>query len=207
MALNDPYATRAELETRLRGEFETSAAFNTVELDDALATASRGIESVCQRQFNKVTSATARLFYPDTCGRVEVSDFHTTTGLLVDVDDAGDGTYSTSWVAADYELHPLDGIVDDQPGWPFNEILAVGSREFSLTYRRAPIRVTAQWGWAAVPLPVKTSCLIAAVEIWKLKDAPFGVAGVGEWGTLRVRENPMIMAKLRPYIREPLLIA
>lgn len=207
--LGDAYATTSELENRLHGEGEVnlSVAFDTDELQAALDTASSGINGVCGRQFNKTTTASPRRFYPDTCGRVEVADFHTTTGLIIETDTADDGSFATVWDAADYELMPLDGIVDDEPGWPYNEIIAMGAREFSLTARRASVRVTAQWGWASIPDPVHTACLIAAVEIWKLKDTPFGVAGTSEWGTIRVRENPFVMKMLNRYIRTQVLVA
>lgn len=209
MALNDPYATTAELELRLRGEgaFEPSVALNATELEDAVHSASRGIESVCGRQFNDAGSATARLYRPDSCS-LEVDDFHTLLGFVVATDDGGDGTYGTAWLSTDYELHPLNGIVDGQIGWPFNEIVPIGSHTFAQYGRgRASVRVTARWGWATVPKPIKTACLMAAVEIFKLKDTPFGVAGTSEWGTIRVRENPMVMKKLAPYIRTPVLVA
>jgi hypothetical protein len=39
-----------------------------------------------------------------------------------------------------------------------------------------------------------------------LKDAPFGVAGFGEFGAVRVRNNPRAMALLQPYRRLPVLV-
>lgn len=207
MAIGAAYATTAELETRLRGEFPTSVAFDTVELQDALNTASRGIESVCERQFNTDASAAVRIIPANRVISTRlalVDDFHTITGLVIESDDTGTGTSWSAWTASEYQLEPLGGVVDGRDGWPFTRIRAVDYRTFPRhDSGRAALRVTARWGWAAVPAAVKTSCLIAAVEIWKLKDAPFGVAGVGEWGTLRVRENPMIMKKLSPYVRSP----
>ena len=42
---------------------------------------------------------------------------------------------------------------------------------------------------------------------FKLKDAPFGVAGMAEWGVVRVRANPMAMAMIAPYRLHPVLVA
>jgi hypothetical protein len=63
------------------------------------------------------------------------------------------------------------------------------------------VRDTARWGWTAVPAPVKEATLALAEETFKMKDAPFGVAGMGEFGAIRVRANPRIVTMLSPYVR------
>lgn len=208
MALGDSYATLAELKTRLGG---VSGSTDDAALTSALAVASRGIEKVCGRQFNQATSATARVYDPCTHCLAEVEDFYTTSGLVIVTDGDNDGVYETTWAAADYQLEPLNGVVDGESGWPYRTIRAVNARRFwySSVYslRRAPLQVTAQWGWSAVPVGVKEACLAVAEETFKLKDAPWGVAGVGEWGTMRVRSNPMVMAMIAPYRLNPVLVA
>jgi len=56
------------------------------------------------------------------------------------------------------------------------------------------------FGWPAVPRNVKTASLIAAAQIFRIKDAPFGVAGFGEFGVVRIQQNPQVMWLLRRYI-------
>lgn len=201
MALGDDYVTLSEFKSWI-GDSET--------IDDAtwtfaISAASRGIEKVTGRQFNQATVATARVYRPELTCSVAIDDFHTTTDLLIETDEGGDGAFDTTWTSVDFELEPLNGVVDGEQGWPFNEIRAVGSRLFR-PHRRASVRVTAQWGWPAPPAAVKTSCLIAAAEIGKMKDAPFGVAGFDNWGAVRVRDNPMAVAKLAPYIRHRVMV-
>lgn len=203
MALGDSYATLSELKAYLR----ITDTNDDNELTDALASASRGIESVAHRQFNDAGSATARVYYPDHARLAEVDDFHTITGLVVKTDEGDDGTYETTWAAADYQLQPLNGMVSGQTGWPWWEVWAVSSRRFPSCSDRAPLQVTARWGWATVPAPVKQACLIVAAETFKLQDAPFGVAGFGDMGAIRVRDNPMAMKRLAPYVRNPVLVA
>lgn len=203
MALGDSYATLPELKARyteILGSAEDAA------LTNALAVASRGIEHVCGRQFNKTDTPSARVFHPETQCWTRVHDFHTTSGLIVATDGGGDGTYETVWAATDYQLEPLNGIEGGESGWPYYSLRAVGGRQFPCN-RRASLQVTAQWGWTAVPAGVKEACLAVASETWKLKDAPFGVAGVAEWGVVRVRANPLAMAMIAPYCRDPVLIA
>lgn len=203
MAVGDPYATLTQLKSYLGIE----DALTDSELTDALASASRGITKFCGRQFNKETSATARTYRPTHAGLAMVDDFHTTTGLVIATAD-DDGVFDTTWTSADYELEPLNGVRDGESGWPFWKIRVVDSSALSFQlHSRATLQVTAQWGWAAVPAPVKQACLILAAETFKLKDAPFGVAGFGDFGAVRVRDNPMAKAKLIPYRRNAVLVA
>lgn len=202
MPIGDRYATLTELKYRLG----IPDAQDDDGLGAALDVASKGIEFCCQRQFNDAGTATARTFYVDSPRRGEVDDFHTTTGLIIATDESGEGTYTTAWTVSDYELHPLNGIVEGVPGWPYSKILGVG-RTFPVCVRRAPLRVTARWGWATVPAPVKEATLILAEEVFKLKDMPFGAGGYGEYGRIRARENPNVLMRISPYMRHQVLIA
>lgn len=204
MALGDSYATLAELKSRLGG---VTGSGEDAALTNALAVASRGIEQVCGRQFNKATSATARVFHPDHFSKATIDDIHTITDLVIATDGGDDGTYETTWAATDYQLEPLNGIQGGESGWPYWVIRAVAGRSFPTCTKRAPLQVTAQWGWTAVPVGVKEACLLVAEETYKLKDAPFGVTGVAEWGVIRVRDNPRAMSMLAAYRRDPVLMA
>lgn len=201
MALGDPYATLAQLKAR----FDIADAIDDDRLTDALDDISRGIEDHCERQFNDAGTTSARVYRPRTSCLAVVDDFSTTTGLAVATDEDGDGVFETTWAASDYELEPLNGIVAGRPGWPYWRIRAV-DRLFPCN-RRASVQVTAQWGWAAVPTPVQEACLIMAAETFKLGDAPFGVLGFGEFGAVRVRDNPIATRKLRPYELSPAKVA
>lgn len=208
MALGDSYATLAELRSR----FDITDASNTTQdtkFTEALSAASRGIEQMCQRQFNDAGSASARLFYPDSSYCTKVHDFSTTSGLIIATDAGNDGAFELTWDAADYQLEPLNGIVDQQSGWPYWTIRAVAAKSFPCPYpnTRAPLQVTARWGWTAVPAPVKEATLILAEEIYSLKNTPFGVGGYGQFGIIRARENPMVLTRIMPYILQPVLVA
>jgi len=202
MAIGDPYATLPQLKSYLK----IADTSDDDELDDALMSATKGIDDYCGRQFNKDTAATARTYTPVRAGLALVDDFHTTTGLIIQTDIDDDGTFDTTWTAADYQLEPLNGVRHGVAGWPFWKIRAIESLTFPAG-PRATLQVTAQWGWAAVPAQVHQACLILAAETFKLKDAPFGVAGFGDFGAVRVRDNPMAKAKLIPYRRSAVLVA
>lgn len=192
--LGDAYATMATLKKRFGNIADSN---DDTALTSALDSASRGIEDFCGRQFNTDNTSAVRVFHPLGWDVAFVDDFHTTTDLAIKTDHDGDGTFEVTWSASDYELEPLNARRHGEP-WPYWILRAVGDRYFPCA-RRAPLEVTAQWGWASVPSPVVEACLIVAEETFKLKDAPFGVAGYGDMGVVRVRNNPMAAKMLLPY--------
>lgn len=209
--LGDPLGSIEELRHRLRDD---AGNLDADELTNVALAVTRGIEKYCHRQFNQTVTASARIYGSNSVGTgvlskhvAIVDDFHSTTGLVIATDSGEDGSFATTWTSADYQLEPLSGIVDGETGWPWWLIRAVGSQTFPCHNRRAPLQVTARWGWAAVPTPVKEAWLVVGAETASLPEAKFGVASSAEWGVARVRANPMAMAMLNPYRRDAILVA
>lgn len=207
MTITNGYATLAQIKNRL--DMTDTVPTRDEMLEEAIESASREIDKYCHRRFYLDADASTRVYYTTKSERAEVDDFYTTTGLIIKTDTAGNGTYATNWSASDYELQPLNGVVDGESGWPFWKLKAVGGQSFITdTYRRpAQLQVTAKWGWAAIPDPVYQACLIMGVANFKLKDAAFGTIGIGEVGMVTVRQVPAAEAKLKKYRRDPVLVA
>lgn len=210
MSLGDPYALLVDLKNYLTIPVDKVAY--DLALTDALNSASREIENHCNRQFNKDASAAQRVFIPTDLRHARVDDFWTTSGLIVETDPGGTGNFTETWDSSDYELYPANGVVDGHIGWPYNSLKACAGLYFpryvDIPFRREQVlRVTAQWGWASVPAPVRQACLILAAQTFKLADAPFGVAGSSEYGVVRVRDLPQVCSKLRAYVRDSMLVA
>lgn len=210
MTLGDPYVDLATIKDYLKIEPDN------IELDDALEDAIRSasgeIEKMCNRQFNQLTVANSRKYAPGKCGTyVKVDDFYTNSGLIVEVDDSGTGNWRTLTQDVDYDLEPANGVKDGQSGWPFYEIRffdRVPVCWIDRARKKNTVRVTAKWGWADVPAPVKQACLIIAAETFQMKDAPFGVAGMDQFGNvMRVRDNRVAMGKLARYQRNRIPVA
>ena len=206
MPLGDNYASMEDLKKRL--SIPDTDTQDNAELTAALTATSRGIELLCRRQFNQTTTASPRIFTPRRAGSLDVNDFHTTDDLVVAVDSAEDGSFATTVDPAVFILEPRNGIVDGVDGWPFFRIRWRHVQFYRHPYanRRPEVQVTAQWGWSAVPEPVHEACLIVASEMFKLKDAPFGVAGFGEYGVIRVRQNPIACGMIHPYRWRPVMV-
>jgi hypothetical protein len=198
------YASMSDLKSYV-GNLPNNDVIDDAELQDALVSASRGIDHMCGRSFWPSLTATARTFQPrDPCVAI-VDDFWTSTGLTVKTDSGDDGVFETTLTTASYSLEPLNGVVSGEPGWPFYRIVAVNT--WFPIGARPSLEVTAKWGWSQTPGPIRQACLQLASETFKLKGAPFGVAGFGEFGPIRVRDNPRVMAMIEPYRRYAILMA
>lgn len=201
MALGADYITRAELKSYMGLETSTDDTL----VDDAISSASREIERHTNRQFNDAEAASARLYVAKKCGVLAVDDFWTTAGFILEIDVNGDGTWTTV-PASEYQLSPLNRMLNGVP-WVYWKIEMVGTTSLPVR-RKASVRVTAQWGWEAVPPDVKQAVKIHASDTFQLKDSRMGVAGSDQFGTImRVRDNSAVAAKLKNFVRQKVLVA
>jgi hypothetical protein len=174
----------------------------------AINTASRMIEAACNRRFYADSVATARVYTATTYTLTLTDDISTTSGLIVETDPGAMGTFSQTMTSSDYQLEPLNGIIDGQ-SWPYTQIRAIRSVTFPTDYGQALVRVTAKWGWSAVPDPIKQAGIIQTIAIFKAAEAPFGALGLAETGILRIRTglHPTVAGLIAPYRRDPVLVA
>ena len=150
-------------------------------LELAVESASRLIDSYTQRYFYNAGTAT-RLFAPQDSYVTEIDDLTTLTTLQTSDGD----NFGTTWAAKDYQLEPLNGVVDGLTGYPATRIRAVDDFLFNYLDGEATVRIAGVWGWSAVPTAVKQATVIQAARIFKRNDSPLGIAGFGEMGAIRV---------------------
>ena len=169
-------------------------------LEMAVESASRLIDGHAARQF--YSSGTAvRYFVAQDDFVVEVDDLANGTVTIQTAQDA-DGVYDTTWLTDDYQLEPLNGILDGI-AWPYNQIRAVGDYLWPISGGEALIKITGVWGWPSVPIAIKQACIIQASRIFKRLDSPLGVAGFGDLGAIRVTRDldPDVAQLVMPYKR------
>ncbi len=127
-----------------------------------------------------------------------VDDLLSVTTLATD--DDGGRTWATTWASTDYELVPSNAVVDGQP-YTAIETSPNGTYWFPLINRG--LKIAGSFGYATTtPAVIREACLIQAARIFKRKDSPFGVAGVGELGVMRISAlDPDVKMLLHPMIR------
>lgn len=62
------------------------------------------------------------------------------------------------------------------------------------------VQVIATWGWPVIPPSVQQASLLLCTDVFKSKDAPWGVAGTAETGLMRVQSNPWAVEFLHDYV-------
>lgn len=217
--IGDTYATLAEFKAYMK--VATTNQFGG-QLTDALNSASREVERITGRQFNTSGVATPRIYRPEGRWICRVDDFVSAAGLVVQTDVDNDGIFETTWISSEYELEPVNQIVEGEPGWPYNKLRAVAGHWFPFWryssgdtannryglgfMRKNTVQITANWGWPSVPSPVKQATLILAAQTFELKGAPLGVASMSQFGAVHVKDNGMIQTKLKKYTRYPAMV-
>lgn len=201
MAITNGYCTLAEIKAFVN----IVDSNDDDELEDAVNSASRQIDAYCGRKFYADGATSAKVYRTRNPYMVVVDDISTSTGLVLKYDDSDDGTYETTVASTDFILLPLNGEAFGIDGLGFTsiELLSDGPHEFPTTHtnNRPRIEVTANWGFAAVPEPVRQACLMLSSENFAMRNTPLGIAGVGEFGVLAVRQNRQITRMLDPYRR------
>jgi hypothetical protein len=204
MAITNGYATLTEIKNYM----SISDSTDNDLLENLVESASRSIDRIANRRFYLDATASARLYRAYSNIFVYVDDIGTTTNLVVAVDENGNGTYSkTLTLNTDYILDPL---TSQSLNRPFTQLTMVSNTETwpifpGLTSNglRPGVQVTARWGWPSVPDDINMACLILTADLYKRKDAPGGILGLGDLGVVRM--SPIgrdVTAMVRAYKKE-----
>ncbi len=198
MTLVNAYCSVADVKAALR--IPTADTVDDALLTTAINSASRQIDGICERVFYNAGSA-VRVYVPDDSTLVEIDDVISITSLQT---NSGDG-FTVTIPATDYQLEPLNGVVGGITQ-PYTRIRATGSYLFPVYQQRsvnlfeASVRVTGVFGWSAIPDAVEQAAILLSIRTFKRLDSPFGVAGFGDLGVIRVgRVDPDIDSLLMPY--------
>jgi hypothetical protein len=190
------YASLNDLKIALRIEDGVDDSL----LEIALESASRLIDEYTMRNFYNAGTAT-RLFVPNDDDCVAIDDAISISSIAVST--LLNKTYDQTWTSAEYQLEPLNNVVDGLSGWPYTRIRAVGVWEFPYDEddEIATVQVTGVWGWSAVPTAVKQATIIQAMRIFKRLDSPLGVISSPDTGYFRVssRIDPDVAMLLNSY--------
>lgn len=111
--------------------------------------------------------------------------------------ELGDGATVTGDPLAGYVPTPVNAVAF---GGVWTRLVFAAGTSIPLSTR---VRVTATWGWPAIPDTIRYATLLQASRLFARRHAPFGVAGSPETGQLRLLEkiDPDVAVSVRPYRR------
>jgi hypothetical protein len=190
------YADLATLKAQIN--VETADTSRDVLLTGALSAASRSIDKECGRRFYLDDDPVARVYRPNR--RLVLDD----DGEWIVTDDIGDlaglvietGTVGSWTVATGVETGPDNAIVRGRPVTALLRPAGV----WGIYAPTSRVRVTARWGWPAVPDEIVQATMILAARLYRRKDSPEGVTGSAEWGVVRLsRTDPDVYALIKDF--------
>lgn len=124
----------------------------------------------------------------------------TSTGLAVATDEDDDGAYETVWLAADWQLEPLNGIGPGGVAWPGLVLRAVGDQRFPVGGSgRARVQVTARWGWPSVPSRVKLAAIMLTAAWHQRRATLTGRSGFDGFFASAIADDSTIQDLLDPF--------
>ncbi|MYV58039.1 hypothetical protein [Streptomyces sp. SID3212] len=167
-------------------------------VQDAVDSITGDIIRWCHRDFNDAGAVTTRVYKPilhsDDGPMIITDDFSTVENLIVE-------SNGTTFNNSDLELLPLNGVMQGFTGWPYWQILG----NFSIGQK---VSVSAQWGWAQVPKPVRQAAFLLGSDTFQLKDQRLGIAGSDQFGSIvTVKDSRAAQSKLKPFRRDSILVA
>jgi hypothetical protein len=197
VAATNPYCSlaQAKLVTGINDQNDDAL------LDMAIGAASRQIDGYVGYRFWVDSTVQTREYVADDYACITIEEgISTATGLVVAIDEDGDGTYETTLtIGTDFVLKPTNAA-DSVPALPYTEIVLVDNYAWPIHPSGRPgVQVTAAFGWPAVPADVVMACALLTHDLFKAKDAPFGVAGAADFGALRITTNRTVLNLLAPY--------
>jgi len=182
------YATLAEFKAAVT----IADTVDDIDIQRALDAATAWIDHYTGRTFSAVdASASARYFMPYDVDRLDVPDLSSVSAL--DVDSSGDETFATNVAPAYIDLYPLylapemGGYTQIRlkPTTPPTSYFIIGEQ----------VRVTAIWGFGAIPAAVSQACILVANRWFTRLSVPFAVweaPQTGELATLGARDQDVV---------------
>ncbi len=190
------YGTVDDLKQRLN--IEPGDTSRDALLTSALGAASRGIERTTGRRFWLDEEPTVRTYNPrrrlvqEEDGQLFLTDdIGDDEGLVVETGGNGSAFYSVT----DFETWPDNALADGEPITGLLRPINI----WAVPITR--IRITARFGWPAVPDEVTEAALIQATRLFKRKDSPEGIIGNAEWGVVRLsRRDPDVWNLIEQFV-------
>ena len=199
--------------TDLKTYIGLSGSGQDTNIDNAINGASRLIDKICGRHFWQDDAVTEKYYTPINHYYVEVDDISTTTGLIVQLDTTDNGAYDkTITLDTDFVLKPFNPQVHKISSttyyFPHTELNILTTRSdetFDPTIIKN-IKITAKFGWSAVPEAISQATLIQATRLWKRKDTPFNVFGNEQTGQRELfsKIDPDALQLIKGYVKNKL---
>ena len=181
MTITNGYCTLADVKHANRLNIASSDSGADDMLESIIEAVSRSIDDKCNRHFYIDTEARSKYYTAKDGDYLFVDEIGCTdSDVSIAIDNDGNGVTDISFSDSDFNLVPYDANVDNLP-YQKIEISAVGRYAFPAGVRKG-VKVTAKFGWPAVPEPIKEACRLQAERIFKRGATPIGTESMSAIG-------------------------
>lgn len=211
---NRTYVSMEELKSSLNDQSQQSK--DDYEYQRACITATTLIHDLCGQHFMQIIEP--RTYSYDSIYELFIDPIVPGSITEFALDYEGNGDYNTIWTEGT-DFQTLRYNEKYNPRWigearphDFVRVLLSGAgavvpggEMLPFVWAYTPnnrVKITGTWGWPEIPQNVNHAALLLAVDLFKMKDAPWGIAGLGELGMVKTQANPEVMELLSKY-REP----
>ena len=197
MGVTNGYVTLADLKSINEIEDDRDDAI----LEKAIESISRFIDQTTWRRFFSATET--RYYTPGESVLLLIDDLTSITSLKTDED--GDRVYEITWSNTDYDLLPLNAVLD---GLPWTEIHTTPNGDYSFPLIARSIELAGDFGYVAdgedAPWQIRDACILGCNRITERYKTPLGVAGSASLGELRIvvknlKNDPDFMDLINPF--------
>jgi hypothetical protein len=175
------------------------------DLGPAVTAASDALNELCNRKFDRDTSAvTTRYYTPSSGENITIDDCIEVVSLFCDQDSDGDHEQEFT-VGSDFALWPFNALADDRPYTQIklNSFRAINGFPYWAVRGAA---VEGKFGWPELPSFLEVAAkMLAAKLIKRMREAPFGIVTVGldVGSAMRIgRTDPDIQMLIENFVRE-----
>lgn len=189
MTITNGYATLAEVKHPTILNI-TDSDYDTL-LEVIVESASRAADNTCGRFF--YSSAETRFYTAEDPNRIFLEDVNSTASVTIYTDDDGDGTYENTWASTDFTFMPENAALNGFPATYIQRSIN-GNYSFPVAVPKG-VKITATFGWASVPKPIKMAVLMQSNRLFKRLQTPLGQSSMNALG-----EQKLAIPKLDPDI-------
>lgn len=186
--------------TELKAALSITDNIDDTVLQTAITSASAWVDGWCYRSLAAAgTAVTDRDYIPTgTFETLAIDDCVEIT--LVKLDDDLDGTFGETLTAVDFQAEPVNATTGGL-ALPFTRLRPFEDGYWPTFRGQATVRVSARFGWPAIPDAVREATILRASQLFTRRDSPLGVAGFGDMGAMRVSRfvDPDVESLLAPY--------
>lgn len=173
MTITHGYCTLDDVKSPLVLGYQSSDTYVDDLIESVIESTSRLIDDDCRRWFYLDSDPVSFYYTAVQPTKIFINDIGCpSSDVTVEIDLNGDGTIDTTFASDNFILSPYNAESLSVP-YTCIEISPTGQYAFPVNVRKG-VKVTAKFGWSAVPKEIKNACIQQTARLVKRFATPLG---------------------------------